>query len=79
MDEPTAALGVKESREVLDLIRRLRDQGTAIMVVAHNLLHVLSIADRIMVLRHGRSIGIKEKSQTSLAEIEEMIIGSEND
>ena len=79
MDEPTAALGVKESREVLDLILRLRDQGTAVMVVAHNLLHVLSVADRIMVLRHGRSIGIKEKSQTSLAELEEMIIGAKND
>ena len=79
MDEPTAALGVKESRQVLDLIHRLRDQGSAVMIVAHNLLHILSVADRIMVLRHGRSVGIKKKSETSLDEIEKMIIGAEND
>ena len=76
MDEPTAALGVKESRQVLDVIHKLRGQGTGVVVIAHNLLHIFSIADRIMVLRHGRSIAIKKKSETTIEEIEKMIIGA---
>jgi ABC-type sugar transport system ATPase subunit len=75
MDEPTAALGVEETRQVLGVIHQLRDEGMGVVVIAHNLFHVFSIADRIMVLRHGRSVGTKEKSQTTIEEIEKMIIG----
>jgi ABC-type sugar transport system ATPase subunit len=57
LDEPTAALGVRESRHVLDLILRLRDEGLAIIVVSHAMDHVMEIADRAVVLRRGRTVG----------------------
>ena len=53
MDEPTAALGVRESNEVLGLIRDLRDRGLGIVVISHDIPHVFEVADRIVVLRHG--------------------------
>jgi simple sugar transport system ATP-binding protein len=57
MDEPTAALGVAQTKSVLDLIRRVRDAGTAVVLISHNLPQVLEIADRIVVMRLGRTIG----------------------
>ena len=57
LDEPTAALGVRESRHVLDLIIRLRAEGLAIIVVSHAMDHVMEIADRAVVLRRGRAVG----------------------
>jgi ABC-type sugar transport system ATPase subunit len=56
MDEPTAALGVVQTRQVLDLIRRLRDRGLAVMVISHNLNDVFEVADRIAVLYLGRLV-----------------------
>jgi ABC-type sugar transport system ATPase subunit len=56
MDEPTAALGVVQTRQVLDLIRRLRDHGLAVMVISHNLNDVFEVADRIAVLYLGRLV-----------------------
>jgi len=56
MDEPTAALGVNQTRQVLDLIKRLRDRGLAVMVISHNLNDVLEVADRIAVLYLGRMV-----------------------
>ena len=56
MDEPTAALGVTQTAQVLDLIQRLRDRGLAVMVVSHNLNDVFSVADRIAVLYLGRMV-----------------------
>jgi ABC-type sugar transport system ATPase subunit len=56
MDEPTAALGVAQTRQVLDLIKRLSDQGTAVMVVSHNLNDVFAVADEITVLYLGESV-----------------------
>jgi ABC-type sugar transport system ATPase subunit len=56
MDEPTAALGVAQTRMVLDLIKRLASRGVAVMVVSHNLNDVFEIADRITVLYLGRSV-----------------------
>jgi ABC-type sugar transport system ATPase subunit len=56
MDEPTAALGVTQTAQVLDLIRRLRDRGLAVLVVSHNLNDVFSVADRIAVLYLGRTV-----------------------
>jgi ABC-type sugar transport system ATPase subunit len=53
MDEPTAALGVRESQEVLGLIRDLRDRGLGLVVISHDIPHVFEVADRIVVLRHG--------------------------
>ena len=56
LDEPTAALGVVQTRMVLDLVRRLRDRGLAVMVISHNLNDVFEVADRIAVLHLGRMV-----------------------
>ncbi len=56
MDEPTAALGVNQTRQVLDLVKRLRDQGLAVMVISHNLNDVFEVADRIAVMHLGRLV-----------------------
>jgi ABC-type sugar transport system ATPase subunit len=77
MDEPTAALGVRESAQVLELIQGLRDQGIAIAVVSHNLQHVFAIADRIQVMRGGRGVGVRRRTETSGDEIVRMITGAD--
>jgi ABC-type sugar transport system ATPase subunit len=77
MDEPTAALGVRESRKVLDLILRLKATGTGVVIVSHNMRHVFSVADRILVLRNGRQVGVRDKSATAPDEIVKMIVGVE--
>ena len=56
MDEPTAALGVRQTRRVLDLIRRVADQGTAVVLISHNMPDVLEVSDNIQVLRLGRRV-----------------------
>jgi ABC-type sugar transport system ATPase subunit len=75
MDEPTAALGVRESRKVLDLILRLKANGAGVLVISHNMRHVFSVADRILVLRHGRRVGVRDKDATGPDEIVKMIVG----
>lgn len=77
MDEPTAALGVKESGNVLDLIMRLKAAGRGIVVISHNMHHVFSVADRILVLRRGSLVGMRRKDETSHDEIVAMITGSQ--
>jgi ABC-type sugar transport system ATPase subunit len=77
MDEPTAALGVRETAHVLDIMRQLRDQGRGVLVVSHNLDLVFDVADRIHVLRLGRTAGIRETSKTTHAEIVHLIMGVE--
>src|SRR4051794_30696334 len=57
LDEPTAALGVPQTKQVLELIRRLREQGLGVVVITHNLVDVFEVADRIVVLRLGRTAG----------------------
>jgi simple sugar transport system ATP-binding protein len=57
MDEPSAALGVEQSRLVLDLIRRLRESGVAVLLITHNMQHVIEVCDRAVVLRHGEKVG----------------------
>lgn len=57
MDEPTAALGVKETAQVLDLIRELHDQGVTIIIISHNMPDVLSVANRVAILKNGTKIG----------------------
>src|ERR1700674_5624662 len=63
MDEPTAALGVNQTRQVLDLVRRLRDRGLAVMVMPHNLNDVFEVADRIAVMYLGRLV-VQDKAST---------------
>ena len=57
LDEPTAALGLRESRKVLDLIAQLRAEGNAVILITHNMEHVVELADRAVVLRQGRKVG----------------------
>lgn len=57
MDEPTAALGVKESAKVLDMIANIKSSIDGIIVITHNLEHIIRIADRVIVLRTGRRVG----------------------
>jgi D-xylose transport system ATP-binding protein len=73
LDEPTAALGVAQTRQVLDLVKRLGDQGLAVVLVSHNLNDVFEVANRITVLRLGRDIGIYERDKTTPEEIVEAI------
>jgi ABC-type sugar transport system ATPase subunit len=77
MDEPTAALGVREQAKVLRLIEDLRSQGTAVVVVSHNLQHVFSIADRIVVLRGGRNAGERINAETTPEDIVRLIVGAD--
>ena len=57
LDEPTAALGVVQTAQVLELVNRLREQGLGVVIISHNLENVYSVADRIVVLRLGRLAG----------------------
>lgn len=57
LDEPTAALGVEQTRLVLDLIERLKKQGVAVLLVSHNMHDVVQVCDRVIVLRHGMKVG----------------------
>jgi D-xylose transport system ATP-binding protein len=76
MDEPTAALGVRESGRVMDLMRELRTAGHTILLVSHNLESVFTLADRIVVLRLGRMIASSEVEKTTKDEIVGLIVGS---
>jgi ABC-type sugar transport system ATPase subunit len=76
LDEPTAALGVRESRRVLDLILRLRSEGHAVIVISHAMDHVTEVADRAMVMRRGRVVGEEIPSPDSQGRIVALIVGS---
>jgi len=75
LDEPTAALGVRESQSVLELIRRLRDDGKAVIVISHALDHVMEIANRVVVLRRGRKVGELPASREARTQIVSLIVG----
>ena len=77
LDEPTAALGVRESHHVLDLISRLRQAGHAVIVISHALDHVIEIADRAVVMRRGRLVGEEVPSRVNQQRIVSLIVGGE--
>ena len=77
MDEPTAALGVAQSRAVLDLVRRVRERGTSVVVISHILPHVIELADRVVVLRHGEKVADLPASEITQDRLIELIIGYE--
>ena len=77
LDEPTAALGVRESRHVLDLIVRLRDANYAVIVISHALDHVIDVADRAVVLRRGRKVGEEIPTRENQQRIVSLIVGGE--
>jgi D-xylose transport system ATP-binding protein len=77
LDEPTAALGVQQTRQVLELILRLRNQGLGVVVISHNLANVFEVADRIVVLRLGRRVGTFDRKASSEESIVAAITGAE--
>lgn len=76
MDEPTAALGVKESKAVLSLIRKVADTGVAIVMISHAMPHVLELADRIVVMRHGMKVEDRLSENIKVEELVRMIVGA---
>jgi ABC-type sugar transport system ATPase subunit len=77
MDEPTAALAVKEVSKVLDLVRGLKDHDVAVILISHRMQDIFAVCDRIMVLRQGQKVGDLPKPQTSMDEIVALITGAQ--
>jgi D-xylose transport system ATP-binding protein len=73
LDEPTAALGVAQTAQVLDLVRRLADRGLAVVLISHNLLEVLQVSDRITTLYLGRVAGSVKRSDVNQQQLVELI------
>jgi ABC-type sugar transport system ATPase subunit len=77
MDEPAAALGVRQALQVMEFVRMLASRGVAVIFISHNMQHVLQVTDRIVVLRHGEKVGDLETKGTRAREIVTLITGSE--
>jgi ABC-type sugar transport system ATPase subunit len=77
LDEPTAALGLRESRKVLDLIAQLRAEQNAVILITHNMEHVVELADRAVVLRQGHKVGELKPTAANKQELVSMIVGAE--
>jgi D-xylose transport system ATP-binding protein len=73
LDEPTAALGVAQTRQVLELIRRLADQGLAVLYISHNLNDVFAVADRIAALYLGRMAAVLDAADATQSQVVELI------
>ena len=76
MDEPTAAISVRQVAQVLDLIRRLRDQGIAIILISHRMPDVFAVCDHVAVLRRGSLVADKSVADTSPEEVTGLITGA---
>jgi fructose transport system ATP-binding protein len=75
MDEPTAALGVQQSAAVLEIVKEIRQRGISVVVISHILPHVLELADRIVVMRHGRKVADVPAGELDEHKLIEMIVG----
>jgi fructose transport system ATP-binding protein len=76
MDEPTAALGVKESGMVLNLIQKIRERGLPVILISHNMPHVFEIADRIHIHRHGQRVAIVRPQDHRMSEVVAIMTGA---
>jgi fructose transport system ATP-binding protein len=76
MDEPTAALGVKETGQVLDLIRRVRERGLPVILISHDMPHVFELADRIQIMRLGRRVAVVTPKSHSMPEAVAIMTGA---
>ena len=76
LDEPTAALGVAQTRQVLDLVKRLREQGLAVVVITHNMVDVFDVADRAIILRLGKRVATLKISETTPEDVVAAITGA---
>lgn len=77
MDEPTAALGVREQRKVHQLVGTLREQDVAVIVISHNLQDIFAVTDRIVVMRRGKKVGERMTTETTMDEIVSLVVGAE--
>jgi fructose transport system ATP-binding protein len=76
MDEPTAALGVKEGNMVLDLIHRIRDRGLSVILISHNMPHVFEVADRIHIQRLGKRVAVVNPKKVNMADAVSIMTGA---
>jgi simple sugar transport system ATP-binding protein len=76
MDEPTAALGVVQRERVLDVIKKVRDKGIAVVLISHNMPEVLSVADRVEVLRLGKRVARFAGADTKLEDLVAAMTGA---
>jgi fructose transport system ATP-binding protein len=76
LDEPTASLGVRESEQVVDLIRELRNQGMPVILVSHNMPQVFEVADRIQIQRLGRRAGVVSPETTTMEDAVAIMTGA---
>jgi fructose transport system ATP-binding protein len=76
MDEPTAALGVKETRQVLDLIQRVRERGLPVILISHDMPHVFELADRIQIMRLGKRVAVVTPQTHSMPEAVAIMTGA---
>ncbi len=76
LDEPTSALSVRETQAFLDHVTRLRDEGLSVVIVTHNLHHAYQVADRFVILSHGRKVEDTPRSGTSAEELTRIVVGS---
>jgi fructose transport system ATP-binding protein len=76
MDEPTAALGVKETGQVLDLIRRVRQRGLPVILISHDMPNVFALADRILIMRLGRRVAVVTPLTHSMPEAVAIMTGA---
>ncbi len=78
LDEPTAALGVSQTKQVLKMVRDLADTGVAVILISHNMQEVLAVADRVQILRLGQMVANLKASETNLHSIVSYITGAES-
>jgi fructose transport system ATP-binding protein len=78
LDEPTAALGVKEGNMVLELIRRVRDKGLSVILISHNMPHVFEIADRIHIARLGKRAAVVDPKHISMSDTVAVMTGAKS-
>jgi ABC-type sugar transport system ATPase subunit len=78
MDEPTAALGVTQTRQVLDLVRRLKERGNCVIYISHIMRDVFEIADKVAVMKSGQVVGVRKAAETDSDEVVFMMISGED-
>jgi fructose transport system ATP-binding protein len=76
MDEPTAALGVRETRQVLDLIQRVREGGLPVIIISHDMPHVFELADRILIMRLGKRVAVVTPESHTMSEAVAIMTGA---
>jgi len=76
LDEPTAAISVRQIAEVLELIRGLRERGVCVLLISHRMSDVFAVADRVVVLRRGRKVADKATTDSSPEEVTALITGA---